>query len=519
MGRRLFLAVLLAGIAARLFVFLTLPESALIDSMVHLANARDVLESGFATSPENFDLTTISLSPLYYILVAGIFALSGLPLTFPFIKIIPFAMSALQLLLAYIFFRKVFPNSPGTSGGWEFPTAFVAVFPWLIHYGAVNYVETFVSVLLLAAFIVLLKLRENPTPINASLLGIILAGMALSKITGLAFAIIIALAALYVLLRKRNILPAVFFALLFLAPLFLWNASLAVQGAGGDEVAGLISPLASQENLARKSAVLLSPPYAFNSYLSFFGFPPEGTFSRIPFLRELPLLPLELLFVLATLPLAIAALAGAYRSLRKERSFEGITILLVLLAGLGFSTAYAELGSMRTVGYMTMRYMISTIPLLGFLVAKGLPGMKQNLKTVFKVSLLLFAVYSLAYVSVSSLYYANVYAQHAPLYEFCSTLGGDAKVYDEVKGRPIYFYAETKPMRLIIDLESENPSGYLHTLAPAQLHEKLKENSFTHLSISCYRNPWSEKEMMALEAASMFRQVFKDDCSTVYELS
>ena len=112
------------AIIARLFVLFTLPDTALTDSLYHLSITKYIVQNyaiPFQGIPKA-GVVDIPV-PLFHILTAGFFILFQLPVNLEVAKIFPFIFSFLQLFLAYLLLKRMFPKN------WIFGFAFVAIQP------------------------------------------------------------------------------------------------------------------------------------------------------------------------------------------------------------------------------------------------------------------------------------------------------------------------------------------------------------------------------------------------------
>ena len=157
------------------------------------------------------------------------------------------------------------------------------------------------------------------------------------------------------------------------------------------------------------------------SFLSFFDFPPQESFERIALLNAVPWSMSAAIFSIILLPVFLLLVFGGMK-FWNEKNFAGR--LIVILVIIEFLVAlYISFVDERLLEMLYVRFLLVIMPLLALLFAKGFQELKQShFKKIAAISLLLFALYSLAFTGVSAAYYNSIEQNHQGLYNFASTL-------------------------------------------------------------------------------------------------
>ncbi|HIH21121.1 MAG: glycosyltransferase family 39 protein [Candidatus Diapherotrites archaeon] len=476
------------GVFARLFGFAVLPESAYADSLFHLRIISEALKTGIIQTPDM--LTT----PLYHYLNFAFYSITRLPVQMPFIRIIPFFVMLAQIILSFLIISRLFKSRAAILGG----TAFVAVFPWLVRYSPVNYIDSFASVMLLLFYFLLLRSLEKPSKTSLAFLCLSIPLVVLSKIT-VAILLPILLVSCWVLLSKKTskqllvgvVSVAFVLSIAWFAFSYFSNPSSA-------------APAAETVSRALPWHALL-PQNLFKSFISFFDFPPDSAFSNFPLLKQIQWLPAALAFALLALPLAFFALKGAWSALREKSK-----ILLSMLSCFLLLLALAAYNSIDNNGVFYVRYLIPVISLVGFFFAKGIETEKPGrLKTAAFAALLLFAFYSAALSSFSALQYKSIAESEMPLYDAISHLPEDSKIASLNKYRQVSFYSGK---------ESSGLAGIGSNSAGFQVYAALEGQGFSHLAVTCYNDDWNPAVLQELERQGKLASVFSRDCLNLFEI-
>ncbi|MCX6799443.1 MAG: hypothetical protein NTW59_05110, partial [Candidatus Diapherotrites archaeon] len=177
---KIFIVIIIAAVAVRLFAIAFMPELQLTDTVYHLQLTKFVATHHSlpvpGEAPQYFGDVPVPV-PLYYFATALPFALLPIPFNLAVVKIFPLLFSALQLLLAFLLLRRLFPKH------WLAGLAFVAVHPMLIIYGSVNYTETLASVCVLLCFFVYWRFMQTGKNRFIIIMPFVLAATALSKLS------------------------------------------------------------------------------------------------------------------------------------------------------------------------------------------------------------------------------------------------------------------------------------------------------------------------------------------------
>lgn len=495
---KIFLAILIIGIIARVFTLAVLPESALVDSLYHISVAEKIAAEQAVPL-----IDRVVISPLYYVFSASLHIISNFPFEMPFVRIIPIIITVIFLLCAFLLFRKLFPKN------YIVPLAFSSIFPWLVRYGAVNYIDVLSAALLCFILYLFIYIYENSSKQNAKytiISALAVSAFVLLKLNTIALWPVIFIAFIWLFLKNKNSrINAAAFAVIALALSGAWFVSAAMQGYGTEVTLKpeAVAAYTSEMGIAGIANSL------FVSHLSFYDFPPPESFSYIPILANLPVSVLQIIFTIIVLPITIAILPGLWLMWRR-RSAINIFVLLLILAAIALMLvmSYAEPARLRG-GLMYIRYLIAVMPLFGIAFAYGIDSIKGKWKMIAIGAFALFAVYAFAYAGISSLFYANVYEKHSGLFEFAKSLPESAKIHSKESGKALIFYANVNTGEIpdIYGLEAE------------KIYAKLAARGFTHIAVSCYRNEWSTKKLSELEAKGIIRKVYEDDCAAVYEIA
>ena len=484
---KIFAAIIILAVIARIFALFALPDTALTDSMYHLSITRYIVENHaipFQGIPEAgvVDMPV----PLFHLLTAGFLILFQAPLSLATAKIFPAIFSFLQLLLAFLLLKRIFPKN------WMAGLAFVAISPLLIIFGAVNYLETLASVTVLLCFFIYWRYVETGKKIFLAAMPVALLLLALSKET----------------IRKTNskglkriALPAGF-AIASILLCSAWFAiNFAATGGLGSAFATGTGDMATVLQIPATPESIFFYPLNFNSALWFFL--PQG-FESAPFgiSQELAFLA----FTLISFPILMLVFYGLAKGLAATK---GPRFKAFLLLGLCLALSLAILffrGKRVVVG----RMLLPILPLLGIAFANGFAEIKNaNWKRLFAAIFLLFALYSAAFSSLYAMHFNEDYANHDPLYQFAKDLPqGTVVAIHANKARQVEFISGKEAV----------PYVEFAGLGSADLHSKLVELNVTHLAETCYKNPWGSAVLDELESQGLIAIVFSDDCSTLYEV-
>ncbi len=494
---KIFLAILIIGIIARVFTLAVLPESALVDALYHVSVAEKIAAEQAVPLVDR-----VIISPLYYVFSASLHIISNFPFEMPFARIIPIIITVIFFLCAFLLFRKLFPEN------YIVPLAFSSIFPWLVRYGAVNYIDVLSAALLCFILYLFIDIYENSSKQNAKyaiISALAVSAFVLLKLNTIALWPIIFIAFIWLFWRnKNNKTNAAIFAALALILSGAWLVSASLQGYGTEVTLKpeAVAAYTSEMGIAGIANSL------FVSHLSFYDFPPPESFAYIPLLSNLPVAALQAIFTIIMLPITIAILLGLWLMWRR-RSATNIFILLLIIAAILFMLvmSYAEPARLRG-GLMYIRYLIAVMPLFGIAFAYGIDSIKGKWKMIAIGAFALFAVYAFAYAGISSLFYAHVYEKHSGLFEFAKALPESAKIHSKESGKALIFYSNANAGEIpdIYDLEAE------------QIYSELAEQGFTHIAVSCYRNEWKEEKINELLQAGLVKELYKDECASLYEL-
>src|SRR3989338_2179365 len=295
---KIFLAIFIIGLIARIFTLAVLPESALVDALYNVSVAKDAALQQAVPLVGN-----VIISPLYYVFSASLHLLSGFPFEMPFVCIIPIFITIVFFACAFLFFRKLFPKN------YIVPLAFSSMFPWLVRYGAVNNIDVLSAAVLCFILYLFLEIKEQEKPAMkyAVLSAIAISGFILLKLNTIALWPVIFFAFVWLFaLNKKNKANAMAFAVIVLALSFAWFAIASLQGYGISEkfYTGEVAGYVAEMGIAGIANSV------FVSHLSFYDFPPEESFGYVPLLRGVPVAAVQGIFTVLVLPITIAILLG-----------------------------------------------------------------------------------------------------------------------------------------------------------------------------------------------------------------
>ena len=487
---KLLIFVIVLGIAAKIISFVLLPEASYNDAIYHL----NIIKEAIAL--QTFSLNIDVPPPAFHAASAALFAFSGLALDALAIKLFPFALLVLQLILGFILMRKIFPENPLPG------FAFLVIYPWLTRFGGINYPEAFTVVGVMASLLLLLKIRElkNPNPLYVLALVLSISIISLSKLNGTILVPAFFLASIYVLWKKnyswRSI--AAFAIIAIMLSSFWFGLNILKFGQFDQHLEGDVTNFGDETGFSLQSIASNLHWY----YLYFFDFPAESSFSTVSFLAGINGSVAAFIFAIMAAPLLLLILFGAAKLYEKDRLLAAIVVFSVLLAFIPIvqRTAY-------------FRLIIPVVPMLAIIFGYGFEAVKGKLKVIGVASLLLFAAYSFSYTSFSAYKFNNALGQNAELYEKISELPSDAIILVEGnRQRDIEFFSNRTSMGASFetkDFVSENSSV---------LYDALIKNSITHLAVVCYKDPFSKNAIEELSGQNKLGLYFENGCSKLYKV-
>ena len=489
-AERLLLLIIAVGIIAKAISFLVLPESAYNDSIYHLNIIRE------AVAFQTFSLSIDVPPPAFHAASTSLFAFSGLAIDLFAVKLLPFLLLLLQLLLGYMLFRKIFPENPLPA------FAFLVVHPWLTRFGGINYPEALAAVAVMASLFLILKMREekNPGIPTVLALAVSISIISLSKLNGTILVPAFFLASIYVLLKNsapKKIIVTFAISAIVLSS-FWFGLNFINFGVFDQHLEGDISNFGEGTGFSPASILANIQWY----YLYFWDFPNASAFSGISFLAGLDIIIPAIAFGAIVLPLFALLILGAREIYEKDR----------LLALLIFSAVLLALVPVvqRTAYY---RLIIPAVPLLAILFGFGFNAAKGHLRTISLVALLLFAGYSFAYTSLSAYQFNGELAPNAALFEKISGLPKDSLVL--VHGnrtRDVEFFtgidavgATKSTPEFIVDNADE-------------FYSSINNLGITHIAVVCYKDPFNKAVLSELEGEGRIANIFEKDCTGLFEV-
>ncbi len=496
--KKVFLVIIALAILTRVFVLFTMPDAPMTDSLYHFAITKYVIQNHalpFQGLPEiGFDGLPV---PFYHVLMAIPFAVLRVPFTLQAARVFPFVFSFLQLLLAFLLLRRIFPKN------WVFGFAFVAAQPLLMVFGGLNYIETFASVFVLLCFFVYWRFVETGRLAFLLLMPFALAGMALSKESATILVPAFFLAFLYETLRKKPAKAArrwavklLYFAVMSVLLCSAWFlVNFWAAGTSSSSMAKTATNLvASQQMLPSPEPIFLFP-LKFNS--AFWFFQPQG-FESIAH-PELAFIA----FSLITFPLLCFLFYGMAKGAMKGEKPAILLLLCLALASI--------LLAARGKSFVHIRLLVPMLPLFGIAACRAFKEFRfSSLRKAFAALFLLTAIYSMVSASFYALHFNATYNEHLPLYNFIKELPNDSTIaIHPNKQRQITFIAG----------KASDSFSRFQGIEPENLYTALKGRGVTHLAATCYKNPWDMDALAWLEQQGFLEKVFEDKCSTLYKVS
>ncbi len=505
---KVFLFVLLLGILARIISFLVLPEDTYSDAVFHLDLVRTMIETGSIA-----EIQAILPMPLYHFALFIFFVITGLPLEMPFVRIIPFVISLMQILFAYLLFRELFSkkkefqkNLPSYNSK-ELQdkilvimgVAFVASHAVLSIFSTVNFTGPIAAMFVLSSFWLLAKIN-NSFKINYFEIALFIVSVFALSLTKLnaTIAVPALIIGLAVVLYYKKVsfvrIGTIVAILLILSSAWFAFNSLTIGSplgfSSGEVSAGITEEILTTRITAERA--LFFP-------LNFWYFPNSDLFEKVG-LSNFYIISL-ILFFIAILPLFISMLIGMYDSFKKKK----IVYLAMFLAIVFISFIVIKRG-------FESRLFLPVLPLFGIFVVYGFSSIKNKyFKSAIILSFLIFGLFSFGYVTGSALYFNSQNQDVSGLYEFMSDLPDNSKILSSSEHRRISFNTG-------ID------SHFIHNMSKmtseAQLLSPANENGFTHYAVTCRDDSVIDSNLKAsLISNNSLSEIYRDDCSVLYVIN
>ena len=507
---KVFTAIIALGLIARLFALIVMPDPMLNDSLYHLGITKYAIENRALPLGQG-GISALEV-PLYYFVTALPFIFLPIPFTLATARVFPFLFSALQLFLAFILLKRIFPRN------WLPGFAFVAMQPLLIVFGSLNYVETFASCFVLLCFYIYWRFAETGKTIYLVSMPFAIAAAALSKLSATVLVPAFFLAFLFELVkgkqkqagqrtvakgeqklaRQKIIATALLFSIAaillssawFIAMFFRGNFSVSQYDAN-TLLSGHVITYASLNSV-------ITLPAKFNEALWFFLTEALDSHSFV-----VPANIAFLLFSIATGPVLIFLFYGLVQGLlRKEKQ----SILLLLCFAL-----MCVLLAARGTKFIQSRFMVPMLPLFGIAAASAFMHLKNaNWRKAIIFFFCLTAIYSIAFSALYAMYFRQQFDQVSPALEFARQLpSGSVIAVHPNQTRQVEFISEKKAF------------GYqtsFDLMDAAQLHTELKSHGITHIAPTCYKNPWNMQAIEEMAASGKLQQIYGDECSKLFEV-
>jgi len=384
-----------------------------------------------------------------------------------------------QLGVAFILFRKLFPKN------FLIPLIFFISFPSMVRFGSVNMIESF-SILAVTTFAYLLYSMATSKSKNQfvfysvfCVISFLLLSFTKTNVILLVPAFLLGFAIIsWKKIGFAKTIPLVLLAFV-LGFSFIFVSMLLPAPLG--------PPSFTYSSISTPRLDLITPVFFVKSTASFFDFPHQSSFSKLPVLNLIPYQIALPAFLLVILPLIIALILGALSSaqilklLKKpfalvkqkfsEKEFLMVFFFTCLLASI--LSIYPGLTIIRE-NEIYVRYMLPALPFFAILLGIAFDKLKGNFCRICLVSLILFAVYSFAMTSVSAVFYQSVEQSNQPLYDYISNNAQISSVISMQNARAVRYYTGKETVVL------DNGDYTLDEI-------KLAHYSKTpYISVSCY---------------------------------
>lgn len=487
-----FLFVLVLGVSARIISFIILPEATYTDSVFHLSLVKEMLETG--------SISTIQTSlpmPFYHFLVFVFFAITGLPLTMPFVRIIPFAVSFFQILLAYLIGKQLFPKNKSLQ---IFITAFVAAHATLSIFSTVNFTGPIAAMFVLSAFFFLVRIMNSKKVQYVDLMLLILSifALSLSKFNA-TFTLPAFIVGLFYILKEKKVsfsknIGILAIILLLSSSWFMFNFFTigTPLGFSSQEMDSISLDLFNTR---------ITPERASFFYFNFWNFPGFLEFPKLGIFDPNLILLSSLIFFVAMLPLVLLIFNGFYNAFTQKNKIYIVLCLAILLV---FPIVVKR-------GFES-RLFIPVIPLFGIIMAYSFSLLKNNsFKAVVVISFILFGLFSFAYVSGSAYYFNSKHEKVSDFYLYISELPENSKILSLSEHRKIMFYAGKQSH--FIDLMDQFTDK-------TQFISAAHQKEFSHFAVSCNDEyNLNENLLKILVDDNTLELIYHDECSSVYHIN
>ncbi|MAG21788.1 MAG: hypothetical protein CL943_00585 [Candidatus Diapherotrites archaeon] len=517
--RKLFLLIFIVGVAVRLFTAVALPDSALSDTLYHLTIAKGAVETGFFQTGAAgiFEISALP-PPLFHTFVAVGSILLGQPIQFVHAVHFTLLVSLVQLLLAFVLLRKLFPEH------WVYGMVFFTILPLITKFGGVNYVETLVTIFVMFAFWLYVKFRETGQNKFMWVSIFPLAAMSVTKLNAALLLPIFVL--LFAFTAKKKNLQTKPIAIFVILALVLSGGWFVLDFLNTGELfssnPGVIEHVASYPAWGLSSASSLSPlVFWIDLNANFWAFPPEPAFQSgfaqniFPFINALPYETYFLLFSLLTIPLSLFLVVSL---LKQAKNKEPYAIALLFL----FSIAMIAV-LLRSRFFPKARMLFPVVPLLAITFAQGLRNLTGNKKKILVALTVLIAVYSFLNIALLSVYYGNSFQQSTALYDAIGETPVDSMII--VAGnhvRAVRYFSERNalgPEEAFVISKQDDPIPIVMALSQEEIYSRLKELEITHFAVTCVDNPWDIDAVREMHNKGALEELFREECAALYKVN
>lgn len=487
-------SVIALGIIAKIISIIFLPQSAYNDALFHVFTAQQIINTNtfFIDAVNGIGVPP----PFFYSAIASVFVSSGINLNVFSAKLFSTTLVFLQIALAFVLFKKIFPDNFLSA------LAFFVIFPWVSRFTGVSYPESLTIVFVLAGIFLLVLLSEKKSISFFETLppAIVISAMSLSKLNGTILVPSFLLSFVFLFWAKKTKKKSIAaFALLTLFFSSFWfGLNFFEYGKFDQHLGDDIYFLNGPTGFSLPSLVSNSGLY----YLYFWDFPNQSAFLPGAFLFGVDFFSVAMIFLVLTLPLFMTLVFGA-KNLVLKKNFIALLVF--------FSIILAFIPVIQRSAYY--RLIIPAVPFFAMLFGFGHNYLKGKTRLIVAGSLAFFCLFSVAYTSVSAYsYYLDEQANN-PLFTKISGLTEKSVVLIPANlTREVEFVLGKKA----VGVSYETPEFL--TKNSKELHSILVEKGISHIAVSCRKNPFDLSLLKEMVQKGFLEKIFENDCSKLFEV-
>ncbi len=483
--------IIVVCVLAKIVSLILLPQEAYNDALFHIFTAKQIIAA------QTFDLTTIGVPPpFYYASLGTLFLLSGLPIDVVFAKVFGLAMLFLQLSLAFVVLKKIFQENFLPA------LAFFVAFPWVTRFTSTAYPESMTIVFVLAGIFLMLKLNEKKETSFADVLPLsfVIGAMSLSKLNGTILVPAFVLSTIFLLYKKTFKKTIVAFIILTLFLSSFWFALNYIKfGQFDRHLEQDISDFGAETGFSIQSIAQNLPFY----YLYFWDFPNQSAFGAGSFLQGIDFWQAAVFFSIITVPLFAMLFTGT-RKVFLQKNYLSVLLL--------FGIFLAFIPVVQRIAYY--RLIIPAVPFFAILTGYGFEQLKEKVKPIAVIALVLFGLFSAAYTTGSAYYYNLDMQKNQELYKQISALTDNSVILIEAnRARDIEFRLGKKAIGVSVEFTPE----FLEK-DPQKLFDTISKKGITHIAVVCRKDPFDRVVLQQMVGFNLLEEVFEKDCSKLFEV-